>query len=33
VIGVVLAFGLGLGVLLLALYQGRSANKFGLLTG
>jgi len=32
-IGVVLAFGLGLGVLMLALYQGRSANKFGLLTG
>lgn len=32
-IGVVLAFGLGLGVLLLALYPGRSANKFGLLTG
>jgi zinc/manganese transport system permease protein len=33
VIGVVLAFGLGLGVLMLALYKGRSANKFGLLTG
>jgi zinc/manganese transport system permease protein len=33
VIGVVLAFGLGLGVLMLALYNGRSANKFGLLTG
>lgn len=33
VIGVVLAFGLGLGVLLLALYPGRAANKFGLLTG
>jgi zinc/manganese transport system permease protein len=33
VIGVVLAFGLGLGVLLLALYQGRASNKFGLLTG
>jgi zinc/manganese transport system permease protein len=33
VIGVILAFGLGLGVLLLSLYQGRSANKFGLLTG
>lgn len=33
VIGVVLAFGLGLGVLMLALYEGRSANKFGLLTG
>jgi zinc/manganese transport system permease protein len=33
VIGVILAFGLGVGVLLLGLYQGRSANKFGLLTG
>ncbi len=33
VIGVVLAFGLGLGVLLLALYHGRASNKFGLLTG
>jgi zinc/manganese transport system permease protein len=33
VIGVVLAFGLGLGMLLLALYPGRAANKFGLLTG
>ncbi|HTK66541.1 MAG TPA: metal ABC transporter permease [Pseudonocardia sp.] len=33
VIGVVLAFGLGLGVLMLALYHGRSANKFSLLTG
>ncbi|GAA2856875.1 metal ABC transporter permease [Pseudonocardia halophobica] len=33
VIGVVLAFGLGLGVLLLALYEGRASNKFGLLTG
>lgn len=33
VIGVVLAFGLGLGVLMLALYEGRSANKFGLLVG
>jgi zinc/manganese transport system permease protein len=32
-IGVVLAFGLGLGVLMLALYKGRSANRFGLLTG
>ncbi len=26
-------FGLGLGVLFLALYKGRAANKFGLLTG
>jgi zinc/manganese transport system permease protein len=33
VIGVVLAFGLGLGVLLLALYEGRASNKFGLLIG
>ncbi len=33
VIGVVLAFGLGLGVLALALYSGRASNKFGLLTG
>ncbi|BBG05134.1 zinc/manganese transport system permease protein [Pseudonocardia autotrophica] len=33
VIGVVIAFGLGLGVLFLSLYEGRSANRFGLLTG
>jgi zinc/manganese transport system permease protein len=33
VIGVVLAFGLGLGVLMLSLYEGRASNKFGLLTG
>jgi zinc/manganese transport system permease protein len=33
VIGVVLAFGLGLGVLMLSLYHGRASNKFGLLTG
>lgn len=33
VIGVLLAFGLGLGVLMLALYPGRAANKFGLLLG
>lgn len=32
-IGVVLAFGLGIGVLFLALYPGRAANKFGLLIG
>ncbi|MGI5421657.1 metal ABC transporter permease [Actinomadura luteofluorescens] len=32
-IGVLMPFGLGLGVLFLALYQGRSANKFGILTG
>ena len=33
VIGVLMPFGLGLGVLFLALYHGRSANKFGILTG
>jgi zinc/manganese transport system permease protein len=33
VIGVVIPFSLGLGILFLALYQGRAANKFGLLTG
>ena len=33
IIGVLMPFGLGLGVLFLALYPGRSANKFGLLTG
>lgn len=33
VIGVVMAFGLGLGVLFLSLYDGRSGNRFGLLTG
>jgi zinc/manganese transport system permease protein len=33
VIGVLMPFGLGLGILFLALYQGRAANKFGLLTG
>jgi zinc/manganese transport system permease protein len=32
-IGVVMPFGLGLGVLFLSLYKGRAANKFGLLTG
>jgi zinc/manganese transport system permease protein len=32
-IGVVMPFGLGLGILFLALYNGRTANKFGLLTG
>ncbi|MGH3994641.1 MAG: metal ABC transporter permease, partial [Pseudonocardiaceae bacterium] len=32
-IGVVLSFGLGIGVLFLALYPGRAANKFGLLIG
>ncbi|GAA4253804.1 metal ABC transporter permease [Dactylosporangium darangshiense] len=33
IIGVLMPFGLGLGVLFLALYKGRAANKFGLLTG
>ncbi|HEU5471808.1 MAG TPA: metal ABC transporter permease [Actinophytocola sp.] len=32
-IGVLLAFGLGLGVLLLWFYRGRATNKFGLLFG
>ena len=33
IIAVLMPFGLGLGILCLALYPGRSANKFGLLTG
>lgn len=33
VIGVLMPFGLGLGVLFLSLYSGRSANKFGALLG
>lgn len=33
VIGVLMPFGLGLGILFLSLYSGRSANKFSLLTG
>ena len=33
IIGVLMPFGLGLGVLFLALYPGRAANKLGLLTG
>jgi zinc/manganese transport system permease protein len=33
IIGVLMPFGLGLGVLFLALYHGRAANKFGLLIG
>ena len=33
VIGVIMPFGLGLGILFLSLYPGRTANKFGLLTG
>lgn len=33
VIGTLMPFGLGLGILFLSLYQGRSSNKFSLLTG
>ena len=33
VIGVLMPFGLGLGILFLSLYDGRSANRFSLLTG
>lgn len=33
IIGVLMPFGLGLGILFLAQYPGRSGNKFGLLTG
>jgi len=33
VIGVIMPFSLGLGILFLSLYDGRAANKFGLLTG
>ena len=33
IIGVLMPFGLGLGVLFLSLYNGRSANRFSLLTG
>lgn len=32
-IGVMLLFGLGIGMLFLSLYPGRSSNKFGLLAG
>ena len=32
-IGVMLPFGLGIGMLFLSLYDGRSSNKFGLLAG
>jgi len=33
IIGVLMPFGLGLGILFLSLYTGRSANRFSLLTG
>lgn len=32
-IGVLMPFGLGMGILFLALYPGRASSKFGLLTG
>ncbi len=33
IIGVLMPFGLGLGILFLSLYDGRSGNRFSLLTG
>lgn len=33
IVGVLMPFGLGLGILFLSLYEGRSANRFSLLTG
>jgi len=33
IIGVLMPFGLGLGILFLSLYDGRTANRFSLLTG
>ncbi len=33
IVGVLMPFGLGLGILFLSLYDGRSANRFSLLTG
>ncbi len=33
IVGVIMPFGLGLGILFLSLYDGRSANRFSLLTG
>ena len=33
IVGVLMPFGLGLGILFLSLYDGRAANKFGLLVG
>jgi len=33
IVGVLMSFGLGLGILFLSLYNGRSANRFSLLTG
>lgn len=33
IVGVLMPFGLGVGILCLSLYEGRSANRFSLLTG
>jgi zinc/manganese transport system permease protein len=33
IVAVLMPFGLGVGILALAMYQGRAASKFGLLTG
>ncbi|GAA2882241.1 metal ABC transporter permease [Microbacterium esteraromaticum] len=33
IVGVLMPFGLGLGILFLSLVEGRTANRFGLLTG
>jgi len=33
IVGVLMPFGLGLGILFFSLYDGRGANRFGLLTG
>lgn len=33
IVAVLMPFGLGVGILALAMYPGRAANKFGLLTG
>lgn len=33
IVAVLMPFGLGIGILALAMYPGRAANKFGLLTG
>ncbi|WP_314650471.1 metal ABC transporter permease [uncultured Microbacterium sp.] len=33
IVGVLMPFGLGLGILFLSLYDGRTANRFSLLTG
>jgi zinc/manganese transport system permease protein len=33
IVAVLMPFGLGIGIMALALYPGRAANKFGLLTG